>query len=138
MLPSPQMGLAFAKKHQRNTSPQSKGVDGVSRRKFSPFLTLRSLRSLRSSAVIEFVSHEAQSDAELRRSKCADAGEHHPHRIGQQRPVTVYRLVTQGSIEEKIVRLHRSKRDLAEGILSGQDTAAPIDAGQLMDLLRAQ
>jgi len=60
------------------------------------------------------------------------------HRIGQQRPVTVYRLVTQGSIEEKIVRLHRSKRDLAEGILSGQDTAAPIDAAQLMELLRAQ
>ena len=60
------------------------------------------------------------------------------HRIGQQRPVTVYRLVTQGSIEEKIVRLHRSKRDLAEGILSGQDTAAPIDAEQLLELLRAQ
>ncbi|WP_309624818.1 DEAD/DEAH box helicase, partial [Methylibium sp.] len=61
------------------------------------------------------------------------------HRIGQQRPVTVYRLVTQGSIEEKIVRLHRSKRDLAEGILSGQDgAAAPIDAGQLMELLKAQ
>ena len=58
------------------------------------------------------------------------------HRIGQQRPVTVYRLVTQGSIEEKIVRLHRSKRDLAEGILSGQDSAAPVDAAQLMDLLR--
>ena len=60
------------------------------------------------------------------------------HRMGQQRPVTVYRLVTQGSIEEKIVRLHRSKRDLAEGILSGQDAAAPIDAGQLMALLMAQ
>ena len=60
------------------------------------------------------------------------------HRIGQARPVTVYRLVTQGSIEEKIVRLHRSKRDLAEGILSGQDAAAPIDAAQLMDLLKAQ
>ena len=59
------------------------------------------------------------------------------HRIGQLRPVTVYRLVTQGSIEEKIVRLHRSKRDLAEGILSGQDTTAPVDAGQLMQLLRA-
>ncbi len=59
------------------------------------------------------------------------------HRIGQARPVTVYRLVTQGSIEEKIVRLHRSKRDLAEGILSGQDVgAAPLDAGQLMDLLK--
>jgi SNF2 family DNA or RNA helicase len=60
------------------------------------------------------------------------------HRIGQQRPVTVYRLVTQGSIEEKIVRLHRSKRDLAEGILSGEDAGAPIDAGQLMELLKAQ
>ncbi|MDE2626563.1 MAG: DEAD/DEAH box helicase [Burkholderiales bacterium] len=60
------------------------------------------------------------------------------HRIGQVRPVTVYRLVTQGSIEEKIVRLHRSKRDLAEGILSGQDAGAPIDAGQLLELLKAQ
>ncbi len=60
------------------------------------------------------------------------------HRIGQQRPVTVYRLVTQGSIEEKIVRLHRSKRDLAEGILSGEDTGAPVDAAQLMELLKAQ
>ncbi len=59
------------------------------------------------------------------------------HRIGQQRPVTVYRLVTQGSIEEKIVRLHRSKRDLAEGILSGEDAGAPIDAAQLMALLKA-
>ena len=59
------------------------------------------------------------------------------HRIGQQRPVTVYRLVTQGSIEEKIVRLHRSKRDLAEGILSGEDTGAPVDAAQLMELLRS-
>jgi len=60
------------------------------------------------------------------------------HRIGQQRPVTVYRLVTQGSIEEKIVRLHRSKRDLAEGILSGEDAGAPLDAAQLLQLLKAQ
>ncbi|MEO7853440.1 MAG: DEAD/DEAH box helicase, partial [Rubrivivax sp.] len=59
------------------------------------------------------------------------------HRIGQQRPVTVYRLVTQGSIEEKIVRLHHSKRDLAEGILSGEETSAPVDAAQLLALLQA-
>jgi len=59
------------------------------------------------------------------------------HRIGQQRPVTVYRLVTQGSIEEKIVRLHRSKRDLAEGILSGEEATGPIDAAQLLALLQA-
>ena len=58
------------------------------------------------------------------------------HRIGQKRPVTVYRLVTQGTIEEKILRLHRSKRDLAEGILAAG--GPPMDAGQLMELLRAQ
>ncbi|MCK7500439.1 MAG: DEAD/DEAH box helicase [Comamonadaceae bacterium] len=43
------------------------------------------------------------------------------HRIGQQRPVTVYRLVTAGSVEERIVALHHDKRELAEGLLSGQD-----------------
>ncbi len=60
------------------------------------------------------------------------------HRIGQLRPVTVYRLVTQGSIEDRIVRLHRSKRELAEGILSGQDGGAVMDAGALLGLLRGQ
>ena len=60
------------------------------------------------------------------------------HRIGQQRPVTVYRLVTKGSIEDRIVRLHRSKRELAEGILGGQDGGKVIDSGQLMALLRGE
>ena len=60
------------------------------------------------------------------------------HRIGQQRPVTVYRLVTQGSIEDRIVRLHSSKRELAEGILGGQDGGRVVNAGELMDLLRGE
>jgi superfamily II DNA or RNA helicase len=60
------------------------------------------------------------------------------HRIGQLRPVTVYRLVTQGSIEDRIVRLHRNKRELAEGILSGQDGGAVMDAGALLALLRGE
>ncbi len=58
------------------------------------------------------------------------------HRIGQQRPVTVYRLVTAGSIEERIVALHGNKRQLADGILEGQDGAAPIGAAELKALLR--
>ncbi len=57
------------------------------------------------------------------------------HRIGQQRPVTVYRLVTAGSIEERIVALHRDKRLLADGILDGQDSAAPLGADALQALL---
>jgi superfamily II DNA or RNA helicase len=58
------------------------------------------------------------------------------HRIGQQRPVTVYRLVTAGSIEERIVGLHQDKRELAEGLLSGQDGGAPLRAEELIELLR--
>ena len=57
-------------------------------------------------------------------------------RIGQQRPVTVYRLVTAGSVEERIVALHQDKRDLAEGLLAGQDGGAPLQADDLMALLR--
>ncbi|HMO44455.1 MAG TPA: DEAD/DEAH box helicase [Rubrivivax sp.] len=58
------------------------------------------------------------------------------HRIGQQRPVTVYRLVTAGSVEERIVALHHDKRELAEGLLADQDSSAPLAAAELVDLLR--
>ena len=35
------------------------------------------------------------------------------HRIGQTRPVTVYRLLTRGTVEEKVVRLQAKKREFA-------------------------
>ncbi|HLA30463.1 MAG TPA: DEAD/DEAH box helicase, partial [Pseudomonas sp.] len=38
------------------------------------------------------------------------------HRMGQQRPVTIYRLVTENTIEEQIVALHGRKRDLADSL----------------------
>ena len=41
------------------------------------------------------------------------------HLIGQQRPVTVYRLVRQGTLEERIVALHHDKRELAAQVLDG-------------------
>ena len=46
------------------------------------------------------------------------------HRIGQKRSVSVMRLIAQGTIEEKIVALQESKRELAESILGGQATAS--------------
>jgi len=58
------------------------------------------------------------------------------HRIGQTRPVTVYRLVTTDTIEEKIVQLHHAKRDLADSLLEGTDTAHTLTADELIDLLR--
>ncbi len=38
------------------------------------------------------------------------------HRIGQTRPVTVYRLLTRGTVEEKVVRLQSKKRELAAAL----------------------
>ena len=58
------------------------------------------------------------------------------HRIGQTRPVTIYRLVAKGTIEEQIVALHHHKRDLAERLLEGADAPARLDAAELLELLR--
>ncbi len=58
------------------------------------------------------------------------------HRIGQDKPVTVYRLVAAGTIEEKIVQLHRNKRDLADNLLSGADQSAALDMEEILRLLR--
>jgi SNF2 family DNA or RNA helicase len=38
------------------------------------------------------------------------------HRIGQTRPVTVYRLLTRGTVEEKVLRLQAGKRELSTAI----------------------
>jgi len=40
------------------------------------------------------------------------------HRIGQDRPVTVYRLIAAGTIEEKILLLKEKKRELVTSVLT--------------------
>jgi SNF2 family DNA or RNA helicase len=57
------------------------------------------------------------------------------HRIGQTRPVTVYRLVLRGSIEEQVLSLHADKRELAEKLLSGNDRMTALDLATLRALL---
>ncbi len=58
------------------------------------------------------------------------------HRYGQQRPVTIYRLVAKDTIEEKIVKLHQEKRELAGSILDGTDITGKITAEELIKLIR--
>jgi SNF2 family DNA or RNA helicase len=58
------------------------------------------------------------------------------HRIGQTRPVTVYRLVLKGTVEQKILGLHQHKRQLADDILSESAMAASLDAKTLLALLQ--
>ena len=57
------------------------------------------------------------------------------HRIGQQRPVTIYRLVAKDTIEEKIVDLHQHKRDLADSLLEGADLTGKMSAEELLRLI---
>ncbi|MES9902872.1 MAG: DEAD/DEAH box helicase [Sedimenticola sp.] len=57
------------------------------------------------------------------------------HRMGQTRPVTIYRLVVKGTIEEKIVALHAHKRNLADGLLEGTDANVRLSVGDLVDLI---
>ncbi|MFP2929820.1 DEAD/DEAH box helicase, partial [Pyxidicoccus sp. 3LG] len=58
------------------------------------------------------------------------------HRIGQTRPVTVSRLVSEGTLEEAILALHAEKRELADSLLSEADGAAALSPEQLLALLR--
>ncbi|MCT4615452.1 MAG: DEAD/DEAH box helicase [Marinifilaceae bacterium] len=60
------------------------------------------------------------------------------HRIGQNRPVTIYRLVSKNTIEEKIVNLHHSKRDLADNLLSGTDTSGKLNIDDMIKLLKGE
>ena len=60
------------------------------------------------------------------------------HRIGQLRPVTIYRLVTKGTIEEKIVGLHQQKRGLADSLLEESDMSGKVSAEELLALLRKE
>lgn len=59
------------------------------------------------------------------------------HRIGQTRPVTIYRLVCKNTIEEKIVKLHQEKRDLAGSLLEGSDISAKMTSDDLLELIRS-
>ncbi|MEM9368041.1 MAG: DEAD/DEAH box helicase [Planctomycetota bacterium] len=60
------------------------------------------------------------------------------HRIGQQRPVTVYRLVAESTIEEQILQLHADKRELVAGVLDGTDAAGRLKTEDLINLIRQE
>ncbi len=60
------------------------------------------------------------------------------HRIGQVHPVTVYRLVMKNTIEEKIVKLHHNKRELANKLLEGSDISHKMNMDDFMKLLQEE
>lgn len=59
------------------------------------------------------------------------------YRIGQTRPVTIYRLIASNTIEEKIVVLHQSKKSLADSLLDGSNMAHKLTKEEMLELLRS-
>jgi len=57
------------------------------------------------------------------------------HRIGQDKPVTIYRLVATSTIEEQILALHGDKREMVSGLLAGTDSARALSTEDLTALL---
>jgi SNF2 family DNA or RNA helicase len=57
------------------------------------------------------------------------------HRIGQERPVIVSRLVALDTVEERILALQERKRALADAALEGADQAAALTREDLLALL---
>ena len=57
------------------------------------------------------------------------------HRIGQDKPVMVYRMVARDTVEERILELQAKKRGLADAALSEAGGAAAITRDDLLALL---
>jgi SNF2 family DNA or RNA helicase len=58
------------------------------------------------------------------------------HRLGQTKKVIAYRLLTRGTVEEKVEKLQAGKRELAEALFADQRAfAAKLDRDVLEGLL---
>lgn len=60
------------------------------------------------------------------------------HRMGQQRPVTIYRFVMKGTIEDRIVDLHQHKRDLANSLLEGTEMSGKMSVDAMLNLINEE
>ena len=61
------------------------------------------------------------------------------YRIGQDRPVQVHRLVTEGTLEDRIAQLLASKRELAEAVIGGGEAwISELSDADLADLVSLQ
>lgn len=57
------------------------------------------------------------------------------HRIGQKKAVTVYKLIAKNTVEEKILKLQESKKELADAVITGENISlAKMSKDELLDL----
>ena len=61
------------------------------------------------------------------------------HRIGQTKDVSVFKLIAKNTIEERIVKMQESKRDLAESVIGGEASAtASLTREDVLALLESE
>ncbi|KAI0462311.1 hypothetical protein LJB42_004399 [Komagataella kurtzmanii] len=61
------------------------------------------------------------------------------HRLGQKKVVNVYRLITQNTLEERIMGLQKFKMNIASSVVNQQNAGlASMDTGQLLDLFNVE
>ena len=59
------------------------------------------------------------------------------YRIGQKNPVTIYRLIAEDTIEERILTLHETKKSLADALLEDSDVSSHLSRDEILALLAA-
>ena len=57
------------------------------------------------------------------------------HRMGQEQKVEVYRLITRGTIEEKIQELQEQKKNLVSEVLDGTESRASLSLDEIREIL---
>ena len=57
------------------------------------------------------------------------------HRIGQSRHVLAYRLIARDTVEEKVIQLQKSKRALADAIITADNSVLTGLTKETLDLL---
>jgi len=84
--------------------------------------------NLTSADVVVFLEHDWNPMKDLQAMDRA-------HRLGQRRTVTVYRLLTKGTLEEEVMSLQKFKLDVASAVVNQDNVSlAAMDTGRLLGL----
>ena len=61
------------------------------------------------------------------------------HRLGQKKTVNVYRILTRGTIEEKVMSLQRFKLDVANAVVNADNASMKsMNTGAMLELFTAE
>jgi len=88
--------------------------------------------NLTSADTVVFLEHDWNPQKDLQAMDRA-------HRLGQRKTVNVYRILTRGTLEEKIMSLQRFKLDVANAVVNADNASmSAMDTGQMLELFTAE